>query len=93
MHAGSDVNGLAGFLVFLSGASIFIPEDSHEDFSVEVNWGDGGDFEHALQHDDHSIEASHVYGTAGVYTVTLRISSHEGSTATDTMNFFITTGG
>ena len=91
MHAGFDVEDHVGFQVYLIGASTNFP-DSHEEISVEVNCGDGGDFEHAVQNSDHSIEASHVYNTFGVYTVTVRVSTHDGSTVTDTAMFFITTG-
>ncbi|HWR98430.1 MAG TPA: discoidin domain-containing protein [Candidatus Methanoperedens sp.] len=79
--AGPDQSGLVGQVLSFADAGSSDPDGAIVSYSW--NWGDGTP-------DGFGPSATHAYGAAGTFTVTLTVTDDEGATGTDTLLVTIT---
>jgi hypothetical protein len=84
LDAGPDQNAIVGSSVDLRDARVTVTGNPGI-LSVDINWGDGNQSIGSVDTSFGTILASHVYQTAGGFTVNVTVNSTSGFSASDSL--------
>jgi PKD repeat protein len=89
VNAGADQNVDVGETVSLDPAT-FTDSGGDDTHTATINWGDGTVGPGTVNQANNTVNGSHVYTTAGIYTVTVTVVDDDGGESSDTFTVIVT---
>jgi PKD repeat protein len=89
VNAGSDQTAEVGDTVSLDPAT-FTDTGGDDTHTATIDWGDGTVEPGTVNQANDTVSGSHVYTSAGIYTVTVTVADDDGSDGSDTFTVVIT---